>query len=910
MDDLLREFLTETGESLDVVDLELVRFEREPNNSKIVEHIFRLVHTIKGTCGFLGLPRLEALTHAAETLMSSFRGGRPVTADAVSLVLATIDRIKSLLEELDRHQVEPHGSDGELIARLQEMAAKDLPAKYLPAKDLPAKDLAAKDLAAKDLAAKDLVAKDLVAKDLAAGAVREVEPTDATRENGGATPKFAATRSDPAAAPADPMGAEEDRANGRIAGSSIRVHVNTLDHLMTVVSELVLTRNQLTEIVRRHQDSEFKVPLQRLSHVTAELQEGVLKTRMQPIGNAWQKLPRIVRDLSAELKKPIELEMHGADTELDRQVLELIKDPLTHMVRNAADHGLELPEERIAAGKPERGTIRLSASHESGHILIEIWDDGRGLDIERISAKAVALGLATEADIGKLTAAQVQRFIFAPGFSTAEKITSVSGRGIGMDVVRTNIDKIGGSIDVSSERRRGTAFTVKIPLTLAIVSALIIEIAGDRFAIPQRAVLELVRVRRGSELSIERIKDSAVLRLRNKLLPLVDLKALLGIGARQEGAIQEGAIQEGAIQEGAIESGFIVVMQVGGQAFGVVVDSVFDTEEIVVKPMSSRLRQLALFCGNTILGDGSVILILEPNGIAQAIGMPETARRSQHRDRVPEIEETPTESMLVFRAGSPSPKAVPLSLVTRLEEIDTRTIELSNGRPIVQYRGQLMPLVPASGDVQIKSSGTQPLLVFSDDRRSMGLIVDEIVDIVEDRLEIELASENPGFLGSAVIKGQATEVIDIAHFLPIAFADWRHWKERPADGAMRRVLLIDDAPFFRNMLAPVVKAAGYSVTTVASASEALAVLESGQPFHFVLTDIEMPGMNGFDLASALRANPRTADVPIIGLTSAISTEAIERGKLCGLRDCVAKFDRRGLIAALKEQAAGVSAGTG
>jgi two-component system chemotaxis sensor kinase CheA len=902
MDDLLREFLTETGESLDLVDLELVRFEREPNNSKILEHIFRLVHTIKGTCGFLGLPRLEALTHAAETLMSSFRGGRPVTADAVSLVLATIDRIKSLLEELERHQVEPHGSDGELIARLQEMAAKDL-----PANDLPAKDLAAKNLAAKNLAAKDLVAKDL-----AAGAVREVEPT----ENGGATPKFAATRSDQAAAPADPMGAEEDRANGKIAGSSIRVHVNTLDHLMTVVSELVLTRNQLTEIVRRHQDSEFKVPLQRLSHVTAELQEGVLKTRMQPIGNAWQKLPRIVRDLSTELKKPIELEMHGADTELDRQVLELIKDPLTHMVRNAADHGLEMPEERIVAGKPERGTIRLSASHESGHILIEIWDDGRGLDIERISAKAVALGLATQADIGKLTAAQVQRFIFAPGFSTAEKVTSVSGRGIGMDVVRANIDKIGGSIDVSSEPRRGTAFTVKIPLTLAIVSALIIEIAGDRFAIPQRAVLELVRVRRGSELSIERIKDSAVLRLRNKLLPLVDLKALLGIGARQEGAIQKGAIQkgaiqEGAIQEGAIEGSFIVVMQVGGQAFGVVVDSVFDTEEIVVKPMSSRLRQLALFCGNTILGDGSVILILEPNGIAHAIGMPETARRSQHQDRVPEIEETPTESMLVFRAGSPSPKAVPLSLVTRLEEIDTRTIELSNGRPIVQYRGQLMPLVPASGDVQIKSSGTQPLLVFSDDRRSMGLIVDEIVDIVEDRLEIELASENPGFLGSAVIKGQATEVIDIAHFLPIAFADWRHWKERPADGAMRRVLLIDDAPFFRNMLAPVVKAAGYSVTTVASASEALAVLESGQPFHFVLTDIEMPGMNGFDLASALRANPRTADVPIIGLTSAISSEAIERGKLCGLRDCVAKFDRRGLIAALKEQAAGVScAGTG
>jgi len=357
----------------------------------------------------------------------------------------------------------------------------------------------------------------------------------------------------------------------------------------------VLTRNQLIEIVRRHQESEFKSPLQRLSQVTAELQEGVLKARMQPIGSAWQKLPRIVRDLSADLKKPIDLEMHGADTELDRQVLELIKDPLTHMVRNAADHGLESGPQRRAAGKPERGTIRLSACHEGRHILIELSDDGRGLDIERIGAKAVALGLTTEADIGKLTQAQVQRFIFAPGFSTAENITSVSGRGIGMDVVRANIDKIGGIIDVRSDRGRGTTFIIKIPLTLAIVSALIVEAAGDRFAIPQLAVLELVRVRGGSEPCIEHIKDSAVLRLRNKLLPLVELRALLAIGGGREPAA---------------DLGFVVVMQVGSQSFGLLVDGVSDTEEIVVKPMSSRLRRISVFGGNTILGDGSVILIL------------------------------------------------------------------------------------------------------------------------------------------------------------------------------------------------------------------------------------------------------------------------------------------------------------
>ena len=333
-----------------------------------------------------------------------------------------------------------------------------------------------------------------------------------------------------AAKPAAPKGSDADMPEGdKVANQSIRVNVDTLEHLMTMVSELVLTRNQLLEISRRNEDTEFKVPLQRLSNVTAELQEGVMKTRMQPIGNAWQKLPRIVRDLSGELGKQIELEMHGADTELDRQVLDLIKDPLTHMVRNSADHGLETPAERLAAGKGEQGTIRLSAYHEGGHIIICIADNGRGLNTERIKAKAVSNGLVTEAELEKMSEAQIHKFIFAPGFSTAAAVTSVSGRGVGMDVVRTNIDQIGGTIDIKSVAGEGSSVTIKIPLTLAIVSALIVEAAGDRFAIPQLSVVELVRARANSEHRIERIKDTAVLRLRNKLLPLIHLKKLLKI---------------------------------------------------------------------------------------------------------------------------------------------------------------------------------------------------------------------------------------------------------------------------------------------------------------------------------------------------------------------------------------------
>jgi two-component system chemotaxis sensor kinase CheA len=675
----------------------------------------------------------------------------------------------------------------------------------------------------------------------------------------------------------------------KVANQSIRVNVDTLEHLMTMVSELVLTRNQLLEISRRNEDTEFKVPLQRLSNVTAELQEGVMKTRMQPIGNAWQKLPRIVRDLSSELHKQIELEMHGADTELDRQVLDLIKDPLTHMVRNSADHGLETPAERAAAGKPEQGTIRLSAYHEGGHIIICIADNGRGLNTERIKAKAVANGLVSEAELEKMTEAQIHKFIFAPGFSTAAAITSVSGRGVGMDVVRTNIDQIGGTIDVKSVAGEGSSVTIKIPLTLAIVSALIVEAAGDRFAIPQLSVVELVRARANSEHRIERIKDTAVLRLRNKLLPLMHLKKLL--------KIDDGSSSDP-------ENGFIVVTQVGSQTFGIVVDGVFHTEEIVVKPMSTKLRHIDMFSGNTILGDGAVIMIIDPNGIAKALGASGSASHEISDENAAQRASAAEQltSLLVFRAGSAQPKAVPLGLVTRLEEIATDKIELSNGRYMVQYREQLMPLVQMNG-VSVQTSGAQPILVFADDRRSMGLVVDEIIDIVEEKLNIEVTGSEAGILGSAVIKGQATEVIDVGHFLPMAFADWFTRKEMNPATSAQSVLLVDDSAFFRNMLAPVLKAAGYRVRVAPNAQEGLTALRSGQSFDVVLTDIEMPDMNGFEFAETIRADAHLSSMPIIALSSMVSPAAIERGRQAGFHDYVAKFDRPGLIAALKEQTA-------
>ncbi|ABE64106.1 CheA signal transduction histidine kinase [Nitrobacter hamburgensis X14] len=905
MDDLLREFLTETNESLDTVDNQLVSFEQDPNNAKILDNIFRLVHTIKGTCGFLGLPRLEALAHAAETLMGKFRDGMPVTGEAVTLILSTIDRIRDILSQLEATETEPEGADTDLIDKLHHMAEHGATAPVAPEPASPSEPEPALEIAAAEPAQETgTVTFQVLERPLRPGEVSLDELERAFRETEAEpvapAPQPASDAPAPAVAPkavakviakAAPKktAAEMETPEGdRVAHQSIRVNVDTLEHLMTMVSELVLTRNQLLEISRRHEDNEFKVPLQRLSNVTAELQEGVMKTRMQPIGNAWQKLPRIVRDLSSELGKQIELEMHGADTELDRQVLDLIKDPLTHMVRNSADHGLETPAERIKAGKPEQGTIRLLAYHEGGHIIICIADNGRGLNTERIKAKAIQNGLATETELEKMTEAQIHKFIFAPGFSTAAAVTSVSGRGVGMDVVRANIDQIGGTIDVKSVAGEGSSVTIKIPLTLAIVSALIVEAAGERFAIPQLSVVELVRARANSEHRIERIKDTPVLRLRNKLLPLMHLKKIL--------KIDDGTSSDP-------ENGFIVVTQVGNQTFGIVVDGVFHTEEIVVKPMSTILRHIGMFSGNTILGDGAVIMIIDPNGIAHALGASVATQQEladQNAAGVSDAEQMT--SLLVFRAGSDQPKAVPLALVTRLEEFRVDKIEISDGRYMVQYRDQLMPLVQMDG-VSVGTDGTQPVLVFADDGRAVGLVVDEIIDIVEERLNIEVASSQQGILGSAVIKGRATDVIDIGHFLPLAFADWFKRKEMSAAAATRSVLLVDDSAFFRNMLAPVLKAAGYQVRLATNAQEGLVALRSGQEFDAILTDIEMPDMNGFEFAETVRSDRRLSDTPIIALSSMISPAAIERGRQAGFHDYVAKFDRPGLIAALKEQTA-------
>lgn len=871
MDDLIVEFLTETNESLQELDTDLITLEQNPNDKNLISKIFRLMHTIKGTCGFLGLPRLETVAHRAENVMGRFRDGNlEVTPEYVSLILESLDRVRFLLGHIEATSTEPEGNDTDLIEKLDAVyEGRDAfqSGGVAQAKTDPA--TAAVEI---EMPTFDDVRATMVEQQ--APPVEEPAPTNTTA-----------------------LKESKESAESAIANQSLRVNVDVLENLMTMVSELVLTRNQLMQIARNDKDSGFVTPLQRLNHVVSDLQEGVMKTRMQPIGNAWAKLPRIIRDLSVELGKKIDLVMVGQDTELDRQVLEMIKDPLTHMVRNSGDHGIETPADRLKAGKPEIGTVHLRAFHEGGHIIIQIADDGRGLPLEKIKKKIISNSLATEDEVARMSSQQIQQYIFHAGFSTADKVTSVSGRGVGMDVVRTNIEKIGGSIEMNSVEGKGSTFSIKIPLTLAIVSSLIVAVGEERFAIPQLAVRELVLVSQKSEHRIEMIKDTPVFRLREKLLPLVSLNDLLKLG-------NNNALSTG------FDHKYIIVTQVGGYSFGLIVDQVFDTEEIVVKPVAKILKDLPLFSGNTILGDGSVIMILDPGGIAKATGelsMPEGEKENNTATSSSVLSGETKTSLLLFTAGNDAPKAVPLSIISRLENIELSSIEHSNGQMLVQYRGTLMPLIPFNPSVVVESEGQKPLLVFADRGKSVGIIVDSIIDIREEVIDVQVLQNKPGLVGSAIISGKATEIIEVMHYLNSVHGDWfkDHGDEpylqqknaETADGAPvpRKILLVDDSPFFRNMLCPVLTVAGYDVVAVESPIRALELSERGDKFDLIISDIEMPEMNGFDFATKVRSSKEWQNTPMVAMTSHSTPEDIDHGYKSGFDRYIAKFDRETLL---------------
>jgi two-component system chemotaxis sensor kinase CheA len=937
--EIVREFLVESYENLDRLDRDLVTLEENPGDRQILAGIFRTIHTIKGTSGFLAFNRLEAVTHVGENLLARLRDGLlQLRPEITTALLAMVDAVRQMLGNIEANGNEGERDDRQLLARLTELQAADArpgPVAVPPTQKAEEKEKACgagtdlritmdepspevsearpgvetgattvpqgENIPLKDEGCTEATSEKAVSES-------EAEPKGA-RLSEGAIPRAGETKGEEEVkvgegiAKAEAVAAAADgsvfKAQGKpdsaeasapatssgpsASDSTIRVDVGQLDRLMNRVGELVLLRNQIVQFANKGEDGELLGTSQRLNLLTTELQEGVMKTRMQPIGNIWSKFPRTVRDVALSCGKQVRIEMEGKETELDKTIIEAIKDPLTHLVRNAVDHGVEAPEVRKAVGKDPEGRLSLRAFHEGGQVNIEITDDGAGLDLEKIRNKAVQKGLVNAEHAARMSEREIVNLIFLPGLSTAQKVTNVSGRGVGMDVVRTNIEKIGGTVDVQSTTGKGSTVRMKIPLTLAIIPALIVTSAGDRYAIPQVSLLELVRLEgEQARKGIEMVNNAPVYRLRGRLLPLVYLNRELQVEARakQAGAgaghavfqeardkhgqrlrmvqevldgritftpgqagshegcglgkwlygrgmadlgdfteartleemhrqfhehmqqaltqKQEGNVEQAAQALAAMERALekmmpllttvehkvqdlgsvnMVVLRADDRQFGLVVDEINDTQEIVVKPLSKQLKSINAYAGATIMGDGKVALILDVHGLAQRARM-----ANEMRDRaLAEAEDRPAvqagegtrRTMLLFQNGARERMAVDLSLVARLEEFEQSMIEVAGGQESVQYRGHIMPLVRVAqilgggGGFGEHEAEERPLqaVVYTDNGRSVGLVIDRILDIVDETVQIQPNTSRTGVQGAAVIQKRTTEVLDIPGLL-------------------------------------------------------------------------------------------------------------------------------------------------
>ena len=843
--DVIREFLVESHENLSRLDQELVELEKRPQDAALLASIFRTIHTIKGTCGFFAFSTLERITHEAESLLSQLRDGkRELTPSLISLILETVDATRKVLASIEATGEE--GSD-----RFEDITERLRLATQSPA---GAEDSSGCDVAPVPLAEPQAVNGCLEA---------------------GERPK-----------------PDECGLKSSAADANIRVGVGLLDKLMDLVGELVLTRNQILQFNTEREDAALNATSQRLNLITSELQEGVMKTRMQPIGMVWNKLPRVVRDMAVSLGKQIQLEMDGADTELDRTIIEAIKDPLVHLVRNSCDHGIEAPEVRSQAGKSPQGRLSLRAYHEGGQVNIEIGDDGAGIDVAVVRQRAVEKGLLRSEQMEKLSDREVLNLIFQPGFSTARKVTNVSGRGVGMDVVKSNIEKIGGIVDIFSRPGAGTTVKLKIPLTLAIIPGLVVTSGGERFVIPQVSLLELVRLEGdSSERRIEHVHGTPVYRRRGSLLPVAYLNQVLGLPSAER-----------------TEAVSMVVLQAEDRQFGLVVDGINDTQEIVVKPLGKQLKGITVYAGATIMGDGKVALILDVLGIGQSAGVL-TESREQARAKSEQKAQLGIEQqrLLLFRAGSFARLAVPLALVARLEEFPRNVIEQAGGCQVVQYRNRILPLVPLRAvletGIEDQDLIVDPVqvIVFNDGERSVGVVVDQILDVAEEVVTIRQKSARKGLLGSGVVGKRVTDFLDLNQVIHATTESWFPAAGGPA--GCKNLLVVEASVFSRGLIRSSLDMAGYRVMEAANLEEAMHRMEQ-QPADVVIVALDLPNDSSAALLAALRERPEWECIPVLALAESAGQAQSVAARKAGFQDCQVKFDPEAMIESIKRLAAG------
>ncbi|MBW2107455.1 MAG: chemotaxis protein CheW [Deltaproteobacteria bacterium] len=783
------------------------------------------------------------------------------------------------------------------------------------------------------------------------------EPEDGSAESRATQPK-AATQNKPTPKQVRPKAkskTKEAATKGPEAETSLRVHVSLLDTLMTLAGELVLGRNQLLQAIEARDMRTIQLGGQRLDLITSELQEAIMLTRMQPIGNVFNKFQRVVRDLARSLQKEIELVIEGSEVELDKTIIEAISDPLTHLVRNSADHGIEIPDERIKAGKGAAGTIQLKAFHEAGQVNIEITDDGRGINGDKLAASAVSKGLITEEQARMMSDREKVNLIFLPGFSTAEKVTDVSGRGVGMDVVKTNLDKLGGVVDIESEPGKGTKVRIKLPLTLAIIPSQIITVGNDRYAIPQVNMDELLRIP-ASQIRdrIEKVGDAEVVRLRGHLLPLLKLSEVLGVAptyvdpedgtqktdrrrniadrrcvknpveARDdragEGAepAQETVSGERADRRSLTERRFhaesavnIVVVSAGPLKYGLVVDRLHDSEEIVVKPLGRHLKRCKGYAGATIMGDGRVALILDVGNLVQMAGLVSvegTERAEEMARKAAEAVKArkDMQSLLIFRSAEDEQFAVTLSQVERIEKVKAADIEKLGERRVMRYRGGSLPLFTIDQVAQVKPLADQEdllVIVFIVGGREVGLLAIGPVDATEVSAEVDDTTlKQPGIMGSAIVGDHTTQFVDVYAMVETLHPEWFEQQDvcDKESGEAPTLLIVEDSNFFRNQVKGFMEEAGYHVIEAEDGVVAWNILdEQGEEISLVVTDIEMPNMDGFVLTKKIKGDERFAGMPVIALTTLAGEGDVARGKEVGIDDYQIKLDREKLMESVR-----------
>lgn len=933
-DELLTDFIQEARDHLGDIEAQLLKIEvlGEDFDDDLVNTVFRAIHSIKGAAGFLGLSTINRLSHSLENVLGAVRAHKLIPDPFnVDVMLRAADRLRDLIEQIESSNQQ---DVSQLVERLDEIFDTTIQGTSAPIESDVSESVAAQTVTAsagkkKTTRAKN--SKSSPAKDHAAGAVATVEqPVSRSKKTNVAAPKASSdgvgSESHPRVAPApaqDPVaesaihlmdqseaglaaataadggdgasgadhrgGDSGDASSKKLAQpeATIRVGVRVLDRLMNLAGELVLSRNQLLRAIddRGNDESGLSPIAAELDQVTTELQEAIMQTRMQPIGNVFNKFPRVLRDLSAQLGKQVALEMEGNEVEVDKTIVEAIADPLTHLIRNSVDHGVEGPEKRIAAGKPAEGLVRLRAFHQAGKVVIEIIDDGAGMDPVKLRAKAIEKGILSADQASRLSLRDSLALIFAPGFSTAATITSVSGRGVGMDVVKTNIEKLGGSVEIESTLGKGSTVRILVPLTLAIVPSMIIASGRYRFALPHACIVELVRAD-GNEKRIERVSGVEVLRIRGKLLPLVRLKQLLAFSSQSEDDSVEDQI---------------VVVEANEIRFALAVDQVLDSEEIVVKPLGRHLNNLPLLAGATILGDGKVAMILDAVGIATRAklgsSVEELAASAGQTDRGGEGE---SQRLLLLSLNAIDHFAVSMDIVNRIERIAVSNIEYVGDQKVLKYGDVMLPLL----EIQHVLKCAPPIeadhlyaIVYTVYGREVGLLSPILRDIRESKSEIDTHNcPEKSIAGVTIIDDRVTRVLDVYSLTEALHPNWfEKYKELRPQVESNRVLVCEDSAFFRAFLRSTLKDHGYEVFDAGDGEAGWEMLCETPDIHLVVTDVEMPRLGGFGLTERIRREPRFASIPVIALTSLADDESIRLGLAAGVNEYQVKMNKPVLL---------------